>query len=372
MKKRLTLGFNLGIVIILNLCFVSASLGISPAKIITDFEPGNKFFVEFQVRGAGSDQQLDVSAEGDFAEHVTFDKTSLVGREAFTVYVDLPSIAEKPGDNKLFIMVAENFTGEGGVAAKLKVGALILIRVPYPGRYAEIRSLGISEVNEQEPVEYSLVVDNFGSETVYVNSKVKVYSEDKILEVYDFDSKLISPKESATFNKVISEGYEDGVYLANAIIDYGEGEKNLSKTFQIGTLFVDVLNWSSEFIFGKINEFEIEVKSMWNNEISFVYAEVNITKKDEQVDFFKTPTIFLRKQESGFLKGFLNAENLKKGKYKAEINLFYDGESSQKIVDIQLKSPKEPINKIYLIGGGIIAFLILLIVYILFKRGRKK
>lgn len=354
----------------LNCSLVIASLGITPAKMIIDFEPGLKFFSHFKSTGAAPDQKLEVYADGDFADYVTFDKTELVGKQGFTAYVDLPNNAEKPGENKLYIMVGEKRKNEQGFGARLEVGALILIKVPYSGKYAEIKGLNINEVNENEPIDFSLVVDNLGTENVLVESELVVFSDGKVVHEYNLGNQFINSKNSYIFSKTVYEGYNKGSYIAKGIIKYDGTVKNISREFQVGTLFVEVVNWTKEVIVGKINEFEIEVKSEWNNDINNVYAEVNITDGDFQVDFFKTPSIFLGKQANSVLKGYVNAEELKTGKYKARIKLFYDGESSESVVDFKIRYKKE-INYVYVVGGVVIAILLIAFLVLFFKKRKK-
>ena len=354
----------------LNFSLVSAALGISPAKMTIDFEPGGKFFSNFQSIGVASEQKLIVYAKGDFADYVTFDRTKLVGRQGFTAYLNLPNVAEKPGENKLYIMVGEEKKVEQGFGARLEVGALILIKVPYPGKYAEIKRIYVNEVNEGEPIDLGVEVENLGTENILVNSELVIYSDGEFFKEYDLGSRFINTKESYTFSKTVHEGYDEGSYVAKGIIRYDSIIKNISREFQVGTLFIEVLNWTKEVIVGKIGEFNIEIKSKWNNEINNVYAEVNVTDDEEQVDYFKTPSIPLGKQSKGILKGHVNAEQLKTGKYQARIKLFYDGESSEEVVDFKVKYEKQ-INYIYVVGGVVIVMLLIAFLVLFFK-GRKK
>lgn len=360
--------FFLGIVF--SICTVSAALGIVPAKMRIDFESNGKFLANFQAKGAEAEQNLYVFADGDFAEHVSFDKTSFKGQDSFTAYLTLPEKAEKPGKNKLYIKIAENISSSGGFGARLIVGGLIEIIVPYPGEYAEIKKFSIGEVNENEPVTYDLVVENLGSENLIISSRVLVYSEDKLIETHDLGHRLINTKGVDVFSKTVEKGYGDGSYSAEAIISYGSEEKNFSKGFKIGSLLVNVVNHTKEVLVGKINEFDIEVKSNWNNGIENVYAEVNISKNEIQADYFKTPSIHLYKQGSGILKGYFNTENVKTGKYKAKVRVFYNGQYNEEVVDVRVRSEKE-INIVYVVGG-IVILVLLIIIGILFWRSHKK
>jgi hypothetical protein len=360
---------SLFIFIILFSCyFVSASsLGITPAKIELDFEPKGKFLVNFQATGAKADQSLEVFAEGDFAEYVTFDKTTFKGMESFTVYIDLPPEAMRPGDNKLYIKIAEKSDSGGGFGVRLIVGGLIVFKVPYPGKYAEIKGIHVNPVNEYEPLNFEVEVENLGSDNLLIESKLNIYLDNKSFETYELGHKSVLTKETVSFFKSVEEGYQKGSYVAETIVSYDGGLRNFSRQFEVGTLFVEILNWTERVLVGKINEFDIGVKSKWNNKIEDVYAEVNVTKSNNQADFFKTPSIGLERQGEGVLKGFFNTENLSTGKYQAQIKLFYGEETNEKIVDIRVGN-KNNINWVYVIGGIVIGILIIFIIVLFFKR----
>lgn len=318
-----------------NIC--ASSLGLTPAIIEQNFEPNGRFLASFNVLGASETQDLLVFAEGDFSEYVTFDKTNFTGGNSFTAYIDLPAQTNKYGKNKLYIKVKEVFDIDtGGIGTKLEIGALIIIRVPYPGKYAEIRSFEITTTNENESIFFISKVENMGNQDIVANVSVNIFSDEQFVESIFLGSKEIKFRETKSFAGA-AKGYSAGEYNATAIVDYG-GEVNAEseKQFKVGGLFVDIINWTSEIVQGKINEFEIEIESKWNNDIENVYAEVNISKEGGLSDFFKTPSVKLGRWEKNKLIGFVNAENLEPGDYQAKITLFYEEKTTEKIVDVEI------------------------------------
>lgn len=345
----------------------ASSLGLTPAIIEQNFEPNGKFLASFNVLGASDEQNLFVFAEGDFSESVTFDKTNFTGVTTFTAYIDLPAETTKYGKNKLYIKVKEVFEAEAGIGTKLEIGALIVIRVPYPGKYAEIRSFEINEVNENESVIFISKIENMGSQEIIANVSVDIFSEEQFIESIFLGSKKIRFRETKSFAGA-TKGYNAGVYNATAILDYeGAVKGENKKQFKVGGLFVDIINWTSEIIQGKIGEFEIEIESKWNNNIENVYAEVNISKKGGFSDFFKTPSVKLGRWEKTKLKGFVNAENLEAGEYNAKITLFYEGKTTEKIVNARVVSGElstAAIKYIILAGIGVVVILIIIAVVV--------
>lgn len=366
-------GLMIVLFVMFNCYYISASLGISPAKLQVDFEPDAEFFVNFQIFGAESTQELYVYADGDLAEYVSFDKTNIIGQEAFTAYIKLPNEAKKPGLNKLYIRVAENKSSSNGFGTKLVIGALIIIKVPYPGQYAEIKSFQVNNKNENEPVSFSLVVENLGSENIYAGADINVYSDEKIIDSFSFSQKAITTKTIVGFEKIKEEGYSSGVYNATATFDYGK-KLEISREFMIGQLFVDIVNWSENFIPGKMNKFNIDIESKWNNNINNIYAEVNVTKEGESVDFFKTPSVNLPQWGKATLTGFLNAETLETGKYESKIILYYEGKTTEKTVKINIGKPGldwAVIGIVSIIAASVIILLLIIIIIIMLRKKKK-
>jgi hypothetical protein len=364
--KRVVLLIFCAVFLILNSKNIYASsLGLTPAIIDQNFEPNGKFLASFNVLGASENQDLSVFAEGDFAEYVTFDKTNFTGGNTFTAYIDLPAQTTKYGKNKLYIKVKEVFDIDvQGIGTKLEIGALIIIRVPYPGKYAEIRSLEITTTNENESVIFISKVENMGSQDITANVSVDIFSEEQLIESIFLGSKEILFRGTKSFAGA-TKGYKAGVYNATAIVDYkGDVKAEKEKQFKVGSLFVDIINWTSEIIQGKISEFEIEIESKWNNDIENVYAEVNISKKGGFSDFFKTPSVKLGRWETGELTGFVNAENLESGKYEANITLFYEGKTTGKIVNVEVVKGELNATIMKYVVFAVIGVLVILIVII--------
>lgn len=378
-KKRILLIISLILIGLLNYQGIYASgLGISPAVTKLKFQPGFNFSINFQVFQALPNQSLSVSAGGDFAEYVHFDKTNLTGPEGFTAYVNLPETADKPGKNSLYINVGEVLDPKSGLASRLGIGSLISIRVPYPGKYAEIRSFSVDDVNEGEPVKFYVSVESLGKEAVSVEGNLEIYYNNNT-DKFNLGSKYIEPDGTGVFEKILDKNYyKAGTYNATAFVSYEGKVINESRTFKVGNLFVDIINWSSEFNQSRINPFFILIESKWNGDIKNVYAEVNISKDGKEVDFFKTPSIELKKWEKAELKGFFNAENINVGDYKAKIVLIYDDKTSEKTVDIKVVPAAPETNKILIIILIVSVIIIvifvslMIITYLSLKRRKKK
>jgi len=172
------------------------------------------------------------------------------------------------------------------------------------------------------------------------------------------------------FRKTIDKNnFKPGTYNATVTLTYDVGIISVEKEFRIGTSFFDIINWTSEFKPGKINNFDIEIESFWNSMVDYIYAEVNVSKNEGQIDFFKTPSVSLEPWKRTILKGFFNAEGVSSGNYRANITLFYEGKTTEKVVDIMVKEG----NLGIVIVAGIMVILGIFIIFFLFKKyGKKK
>jgi hypothetical protein len=373
-KKRFVLIALFAIFFVFNSFSVYAALGLGPAKREVNFAPNYEFSVDYILVGVPSNQKLEVYAKGDLSEYVEFDKINLTGEDRFKATVKLPLNAEKPGPNELFIGVREVVEKGAGIGARLAVEALITINVPYPGQYAEI-SLLLRNVNAGEPIPFVVKVNNLGKEDILASANIEIYSGEEKIETLNLGNKYIKTQTKENFAKELETGdYKPGPYKAVATVYYGKTAETEGE-FRIGTLLVDIINWTSEFEKGKINKFDIEIESLWNSKIDDIYAEVRITDDGEIIDSFKTPSLSLKPWKKAVLKGYFNTEKVNSGPYKAEIKLFYEGETTEKIVDIRvvvsglLASIKNNIIIIIVLAAILI---VIIVVYFFWRKHGKK
>ncbi|MEM0465410.1 MAG: hypothetical protein QXW97_01765 [Candidatus Pacearchaeota archaeon] len=363
-------------ILFLDLKFSCASLGLSPASKVFYFTPNSSYFVDYVVLYAEPDQKLILSAEGDLKEYVRFDKKNLTGPEAFRVYIDLPNDINKYGENLLRIIVSEYKDPASGISTVLSVGARIYIYVAYPGKYLEIKNFSVTDANENESFSFILSFKNLGSEALEPSAYFEVYSDEKLLDRYNVGRKLVEPNTEDTFEKTVDiNKYKAGNYQTFAYLIVNDGNNTVLKantTLRIGSLFVEIKNWTREVVKGKINPFFIEIESKWNNDIKNIYAEVNVSYENgTKADYFKTSPIELKRWENGVLNGFLNAENLEEGNYNIYITLFYENSNSSKSGNVKIIIPETPkkefkIPVLYIVIGLITLIGVIIIIFIIF------
>lgn len=355
-----------------------SSLGVGPAKKEFNFKPGFEIEIEYKV-SPGSNKNLVISAEGDLADYITFNKQRLPSTGGvFTATLKLPDFLETPGRHRSFIKVLEEVDPElvGFIGTSIAIKPVIDIYVPYPGQYLET-SLSSEDVNIGEPVEFGLEVVSRGKEDVTAIPRIEIYnSEGSKVEDLFFSERTFPSQETISLKKFLDTfKFNPGNYKAVSFVDYG-GLAKSETDFRVGALTIEILNYSTDIPLNKLQKFEIEIQSGWNDNIDGAYAEVVFLNDTGVLESFKTTTTSLIPWERKIIEGYLNTEQFSEGTYDANITVFYFGKnkgaSSNKLVQVNFFKLKGLVVW-YIVGGiGILIIIILLIIKFLRKNGKKK
>ena len=366
--------YFLGVFIFLiSIQLVSAgSVGISPAYFDEHFEPGLKKTFTFNTFNSDHEEGIGIVLEGDLTEYSTLSENFIQGSGQFEVTLNLPEKLNKPGAHTLFIKVFESknlseqeLSGVGGIAA-IKVPITIL--VPYPGKYTE-STFQINNANEGEDTSYELDIKNLGSQEVTLQVTINIFKNneagEKIL-TEKLDEVNLNPKNILNIvNTLNTKELEPGDYYATALVDYGTKDF-LNDTFKIGQFLVDISDYDYQFERGRINRFDILIENKWNARIDSIFGEVTITDEGKIVSNFKTATVDTYPWEVKNITGFFDATDLESKRYIANINLFYEDTSSNKLVAIYVQDPPEKESyMIHIILGASIVGLIIILGFIL-------
>ena len=214
------------IIALLSLQFIQAgAVGITPVYYKEFFEPGLTETYTFHSFAADSPDGVDLYIEGDLAEYVTLSETYLPEGGGFTVTISLPDKIEIPGTHKILVGAVEarkiEDAGVGGIAA---VRGRIDILVPFPGKYAE-STFKVSDINEGENAAYELEIQNLGTQSLTVNSKIEVYkvNSSEILVEEIIPAKNIESKKTLNLEGELKTiGLPPGEYMVYAKIDWGK------------------------------------------------------------------------------------------------------------------------------------------------------
>jgi hypothetical protein len=361
------------ILIFLNTSFISA-VRISPALVDGAFKPGLNISLTYTVT-TPSNKNIEVSANGKLAEYISFSKTKIKGQGSFEVFINIPEDLElEPGPHRTYIAAREEVDKELASAFKLQtvVQALIVFRVPYPGKYIETR-LSANDVNAGDPVVFTLDLIGRGDEDVIMHPRIDVYSEnDELIDTLYFKERELKSLEKVKLQKELDTvGHLSGDYYAVAVTEYGGKKPAEARTdFRLGELSIDILNYTKEIIIDGIKPFEIEIESGWNDLIDGAYADVTFYDPVslQTISNFRTSPTDLDPWGKNVIYGFFNSSVFIPGTYEADINVIYygrdRGESTSERVEVMFVAKKETID--WKFWGVIIgAFIIILIVVFL-------
>lgn len=342
---------------------VSASLGVSPAIIDINFVPGEEYEFRFTIISDDPEKNIVVYAEGDLAKYVTLSKTELTGPGNVLVTLKLPQEIKEPGIYGIAIGAREKPAEDAFISAVIDIRGVIRIHVPYPGKYPEVRfKMEDGNLNDLIPVEVYVI--NKGKEDLNLNVNVGFF-DDLGTMIYNipFRNVILTPTNEKYFQKYLNTtGFKPGTYVAEAVIEYGETVKKNS-TFRIGSLFVNITNFTTQLPKRSIQKFFIDIESMWNGDLQDVYADVNISNSTKSIEF-RTPSIGLERWKKKTLTGFLDTNELD-GEYETKVILYYAGERS--FASGRLLILRSGLNLEFLIIGMFAILFIIIIIFIIWK-----
>lgn len=383
MNKRVVISLFCLFVSILLISEITA-LGIIPARISINFEPGLEKTIEFTVSGASKvTRTLEVVISGELAEYITVDKSNFNLQEdmRFIVTIKLPDEL-KPGRNTAYIGVSEEIDMElvGGMfGTAIVINSLFAVDVPYPGKYLE-STLTAENVNIGEPVLFMLGVKSQGADDVVMKPVIEIYSEhDELMETLEFKEREILSQEKIDLQKALdTNDYTSGRYYAVAKVNYEGSVSDARTDFRIGELVVNVLGYTNKTEIGGMKKFVIKIESGWNDVIDGAYAEVTISNSTDNIVSFKTSPTNINPWQIKSIEGYFNSDLFSEGEYDVDIIVNYFGRDKGRTVGHKGKIlfyMPDSINYlliIIVIGSVLFLMFFLIILGIIFKNGKKK
>ena len=292
---------------------VYAISGVNPRSYEVDFVPNYERDLNFNFV-IDRDSKVGLSVEGDLAKYVSLSKERILGRENIVALLRLPSVIDSPGVNQIRIIAGD-------------VVAVIKVNVPYPEEYVELK-LAAPNVNVGEVVDIVLEMFSKGNESVVAEPKIEIYNlgslesevenVKELIKTIEVDKKKIVAGELETFEWTLdTSNYSAGNYLVVALVNYSGEIARTENLFKIGKPSVRILNYTKEFRENKIERFEIKIESLSNEDVSGLFAEVNVIGLEDVG--FAVPVVKLKAWDSVMFVGFLDTKKISSYDFEAEI-----------------------------------------------------
>ncbi len=314
------------------------SLGIT-ARNSVQFEPGlDKDYTICIMNSKDYEFPVVMDVTGPLKDYITLSQDQFVlspsQTKCLTYNLHLPQSLDMYGSILTKIWARQGQVDEnGGLQVLVSIPHKLSVFVPYPDKYVTI-NLETEDVNENEPIQLLVRAKNYGDKDVKkANARIDVYGADDYSNYIDSlytATKPIASMETVNFPATLeTTGLKPGYYKADATLFYDGNKTSASELFKIGTLLVRINNYTSVGYSGRINQFDIDIESRWNNKIEGLYGQAAFSGIKGSVT---TPTVDIDRWEKTRLTGYLDLSGVAPGDYKGNITLHYGNETNIKSV----------------------------------------
>ena len=349
--------------------FALGAAGVSPGYRDINFEPNLKESVYFNFIG-DPDSDFEIYLSGDLSEYAKVSPSTVKGSGRVDVYFDFPEKIDLPGPHIVYVGARQaRKENVQGVAIVSNVQGVIHVNVPYPDSYLSL-NLEAKNAKAGEPVELKLDLRNLGKAAARAKSTIEIYnSASKRIRMLDLGEDEIAPGDSKSYQeKLETTSYPAGFYKARAASAYSGKTAEAEKEFRLGELYVNITGYTENLERDKINKFDINVESLWNDPLENVFAEVSIPNYNIN---FPTPSIKLNGFEKGTVTGYFDTTGIEEKSFEAVIKLHYEGKITERKAILRFK--KEANYLLYgLIGALLLAVIIFILVLLWHNRLKKR
>jgi hypothetical protein len=324
------------------------ALGVAPSRQYVEYTPGQTISGQLTIiNNEGNEFRAGVYGDGEFADIVKLPNSLiLVPKEQQTVTVPyeitLPE-SMRPGEQVINIVIRQfPVESEGGtvVTAQMAVIAEIIVRVPYPGKYAEAKMF-ISDADKTDrPVTFTTMVYNFGTDDIK-DASVQVGIFGPTWEQVGESRSAhvpIKSKQETRIDALWEPNVSKGSYVAVATVRYDDKTLKIEKAFDLGAFTIDVSDISvKKFTLGDVAKFDITLFNSWNSEIKDIYVEMIVEDKlGNKMTEFKTTTVDIPAQAEKTVEAYWYTEGVTSDTYKVKLLVHYAGKVTEKDYDFQV------------------------------------
>lgn len=393
--------FLLFLVTILFATQVSA-IGISPPKIVEDFESGETLTFTYYLINKGQPTDADIEIHGSaLSQYVSIEENKVRLSQGVTpieLTVALPDYNDVPnayGEQIIKIFVAEKPSGGASFSAVTAVEGWLVFNVPTPGEYGEISKLHIPTVVEGTNTSATITIKNRGT--------IPLQNKRALIEIIDVHNSVVDtislPAVSVSDEKIVSVDipsalYDPAKYKATAKFFFDEQKlpAERSETFFVGDTDIQLISHTRALQEGKINKVNLQFQSLWGDPLTSVRAIIFDFEGNEQ----PLPVIDFKAFEETTVQAFIDVPYLNESPFnvntsnhtvKTTVTLqFPTGETSNENKDIPLYFTinKQPVPEkttstvvsrttILLIALGVVVLTMLAVILsLVVNRGKKR
>jgi len=387
-KKQI---FNF-IIVILILGFVTYqadALGISVNREVL-YTPNTTGTYNLCLRNTKDEpDNIKISIEGEIANLLTLNFPEVLTLDpketrCLSYNLTMPENMSRAGLTEAYIAATEvpkPTPGGGGISFQLLVSVKhrISMRVPYPGKYMDF-TLNTQDVKEGEPVWFTVNAISRGTETIKKVSGIgEIYDSatNKLQDTIRFSEEINVKTGDEAFLTASwdKKDIKSGKYYIKATMNFDEKSEVLNGEFQVGSLNLEVTNYSKTAYNESVNKFDLDVQSNWNDPIENAYADV-VIKKDKFETTFRLPSVRVEAFSKARMSSFWETRGTEVGPHDVFITLHYGDKTSttQGILDVIAKPEEKPspINTTTILIAVIVLMVIVNIVWFIFGKFKKK
>lgn len=324
------------------LASTAAGLGIVPSSKEILYEPGKEETIELLVKNnEAKDFSAIVYAEGELAKHITITEQAIQLKsteqgKTIVLKISMPDSIEKQGEISTQIVVRETGATGEGVSAYLAVASKLKLRVPYTGKYTEIRLLSPAFIRNQES-NFAVEVNNLGTEAIEeaqafidiigpLGNKITTLTGEK---------KRIEPKGKALLIVKWVPELNNGPYIAQATVIYDTKTATDKADFAIGEpkLTIDSVSVTG-FTLGGIAKFDMLVSSNWGMPMEQVYGQVQVSDSRTTYTSYKTASMTIEPYGKQLYAAYWDTGKVLAGNYRLDMMFNYLDKTTANQVDI--------------------------------------
>ena len=359
-------GLVLILVLLFSISFVS-SLGISPAIKNINFEPGKQVNITFYILDAVNGAIYDVALRGgELVNYSSLSTDQVEGGGAFILTINFPLEISTPGEHSVSVGVKERPSETSFINTLVEIGSVVKTFVPYPGYYGDL-SLNIPDVNFNEQIPVELHITNRGDNPLEIREVFVEFisSSGEVLEKLDFTPATISVSADRYFRKYLSpENIGPGNYIGRAKVSYQDINREINRSFRVGSLFVNITNYTDSILGKGIQKFYVTLESKWNSPVYGAYVDVNLSNGQYSA-LFRTPSIDISPWDSKTIESYIDTENLD-GFYNISLNASYHGQSTLVMGTLFIGQDYRSI--VIYSASALLALIFFIVLYIILKR----